>query len=92
MESVCSAGESQAVDDPDTNTIDYNLVCPEILDFVVPRPNCEYCHLPCLSEFGISKSSCPEGTPNQPGGIPDLDNLELDTPPDFQLPVRNSIA
>lgn len=74
--STCLAGESQAADD-----VDISLLCDEpnnysFLDSL--GPSSDYTHNPCHLPQGNGSTTC---------GIPELDNLELDTPPDFQLSV-----
>ncbi|KAK9272647.1 hypothetical protein L1049_003023 [Liquidambar formosana] len=76
------AGESQAVENFDPSGIDDSLLCKEILDsyapnFSGPSPiscNGFACNMNAVT--GDNYTAC---------GISDLENLELDTPPDFQL-------
>lgn len=89
MDSPWYAGESQAVDEPNANNMDDSLLCHEILDYDIPHFGAEYHHFPLLSELNGSKSVTLGRIARQPCGLSDLDNLELDTPPDFQLSVRN---
>lgn len=77
------AGESQA---PDLNDIEELLLCNEIIDSSMVS-----------SDFGLnSRASAgftgntkyvPQGVEHSASGVAELENLELDTPPDFQLTV-----
>lgn len=80
--STCLAGESQAAD---ANDVDDSLLCDEhndysFLDSFGPNvgPSADYTHSTC---------HLPQGNGNTTCGISELDNLELDTPPDFELAV-----
>ncbi|KAL5572798.1 hypothetical protein UlMin_022395 [Ulmus minor] len=65
------AGESQAAENPDLNCIDDTLLCKESFD---PGFN------------NMSDTNFTHNDNNiQPCGISELANLEMDTPPDFQL-------
>ncbi|XP_031260192.1 SUPPRESSOR OF GAMMA RESPONSE 1-like isoform X2 [Pistacia vera] len=77
------AGESQDVDYPDLNSIEESLLCKE-----------ENISSALLENSGINNVSYTDlwydtnnmkGNNSAPCGISDLENLELDTPPDFQL-------
>lgn len=77
------AGESQAVD------MDDPLLCNEIID--------SYAHLSDLrpkpssyTQVAHNITNLPLGDGNGTFGVADLENLELDTPPDFQLEVSSS--
>ncbi|KAJ6850274.1 SUPPRESSOR OF GAMMA RESPONSE 1-like [Iris pallida] len=67
------AGESQAVQE-----LDESLLCNEVLDSFAPAE----------SSFGFHYSNpergCIENT-NMLSAFPELDTIEMDTPPDFQL-------
>lgn len=71
------AGESQAVEN-DLNCLDDTLLCKEIFDT----------GLNYMSPTGFASNinELPRSG-NTSCGIADLENLELDTPPDFQLAV-----
>ena len=80
---TCLAGESQAVDG---NGVDDSLLCNEIFD--------SYVTLDDSGLNGVAFDGFARFTNDIPGvdnsvicGIVDLENLELDTPPDFQLAV-----
>lgn len=80
------AGESQAVDNSDFNGIDDSLLCKEIFYSSSLLPN--NCGLNPVSFTDIAHNTNEvTGNNNAPCGIADLENLELDTPPDFQLAV-----
>lgn len=71
------AGESQAAD------VDDSLLCDEHNDYSFLDsiglnfdPSAEYTHSTCHLPQGNGNTSC---------GISEWDNLELDTPPDFEL-------
>lgn len=77
---TCLAGESQAAD---ANDVDNSLLCDEhndysFLDSFGPNlgPSADYTHSTC---------HLPQENGNTTCGISELDNLELDSPPDFQL-------
>ncbi|PON47622.1 NAC domain containing protein [Trema orientale] len=70
------AGESQAVDDSDLNSIDNSLLCKETFDS-------RFSYIPNTDFTCDGNTLAGESIP--PCGISDLENLELDTPPDFQL-------
>ncbi|CAN4082392.1 unnamed protein product [Withania somnifera] len=84
---TCLAGESQAAD---ANDVDISLLCDErndsyvFLDSFGPNiGSVDYTHNTCHLPQGNGNTSC---------GISELDNLELDTPPDFQLAVSFILA
>ncbi|KAJ8750002.1 hypothetical protein K2173_013917 [Erythroxylum novogranatense] len=72
------AGESQNVESCDFNDIDDTLLCKEVFDSS---------SIFCNSSGGnnVSYSGIQTTGKNRPAGIADLENLELDSPPDFQL-------
>lgn len=79
------AGESQAVENCDLNCLDESLLCKEIFDSCAP-----------LDHWGLNDISYTNFVSNKnevtinnnvSSGIPELLNIELDTPPDFQLAV-----
>lgn len=79
------AGESQAVEDPDPNINDEALLCHEDLDsFPAFEDSSLQFQFPDLDH---SKNEIPGKINNSLSGIYDLDNIEIDTPPDFQLAV-----
>lgn len=81
------AGESQAVENYDFDGLDDILVCNEILD---TSSVLNGTGLNCTSSNGLACDTnvlAGPGHDNLPYGISDLENLELDTPPDFQLSV-----
>jgi hypothetical protein len=75
------AGESQTLND-----VDELLLCNEIIDSPI-----------ISNDFGLSSrpsdtishntNDLRQGVDNPKGGIAELENLELDTPPEFQLSV-----
>ena len=78
------AGESQPVENSDFDSLD-DLLCNEIFD------SCAQ-----LNDLGMNTTTVNgfagntnllDGNENASFGIPDLDNIQLDTPPDFQLSV-----
>nr|POF06123.1 suppressor of gamma response 1 [Quercus suber] len=77
------AGESQAVENSDLNCMNDSLLCREIFDNYAPLNNSGLNHI----SFTGSSSNTNEMTLNNSAssGIPDLENIYLDTPPDFQL-------
>ncbi|GFY87241.1 RNA-binding CRS1 / YhbY (CRM) domain protein [Actinidia rufa] len=75
------AGESQAVDG---NGVDDPLLCNENLNSYVSLDDLGLNDDPS-NDFSRLTRDAPEVDRNPPCGIADLENLELDTPPDFQL-------
>lgn len=79
------AGESQAVENTDLNCMDDSLLCKEIFDSFAPLSHSGLNH---LSHSGfVSNTTEVTGNNNASSGIADLANIDLDTPPDFQLTV-----
>ncbi|XXG73250.1 hypothetical protein AAC387_Pa07g2201 [Persea americana] len=78
--------ESHGVNDPNLIDIDESLLCNEILDSFPPfdEPGLE--HIPYFSDCS-HRSEPIEQDLNSLRRIPDLDNIEVDTLPDFQLAV-----
>lgn len=80
---ACLAGESQAAENSILNSIDDSLVCKKIFNFC--------CHLNDLGQNCISctnfacNTNGVTGDNDQSIGIADLENIELDTPPDLHL-------
>lgn len=72
------AGESQAVESSDINCLDETLLCKEIFDSGLNYMS--------DGDFASGTNDLPKNG-NASYGIADLENLELDTPPDFQLSV-----
>ncbi|XP_010251054.1 PREDICTED: NAC domain-containing protein 8 [Nelumbo nucifera] len=85
MDTAWWAGESQAVEDPDLNVMDDILLCNEILDSYAPADNSGLRPIPNFSEYGCSRSDALIADGNTASGIPSLDDIEIDTPPDFHL-------
>jgi hypothetical protein len=79
------AGESQAVENSGLNSMDDSLLCKEIFESCAPLNNSG---LNYSSYTGLA-SNTNEMTANNnaSSGFADLENLELDTPPDFYLSV-----
>lgn len=77
------AGESQAAENSDFDGLDDILLCKEILDSSA-RLNDSGMNSTIVNGFA-SNTNLSVGNDNASFGISDLDNLELDTPPDFQL-------
>lgn len=79
------AGESQGIDDVELHYLEDNLLCDEVLDSGAFISNSQSNQM----SFPLSDSNaCHEmASSNIPCGIADLENLELDTPPDFHLAV-----
>ncbi|KAF8408317.1 hypothetical protein HHK36_007466 [Tetracentron sinense] len=77
------AGESQAVENPDASGMEDSLLCNEILDSYAPLDNSGLKDYPHFTYR--STSDALGGDINSNCGFTDLDNIELDTPPDFQL-------
>ncbi|KAL6972331.1 hypothetical protein U1Q18_012506 [Sarracenia purpurea var. burkii] len=80
---TCLPGESQAVDG---NDIDDLLLCDEIFDFYADLGDSGLNDGP-FSAFARLTNDIPGVDRNATCGIADLENLELDTPPDFQLAI-----
>ncbi|KAF5746900.1 putative NAC domain transcriptional regulator superfamily protein [Tripterygium wilfordii] len=81
------AGESQAVETDDLNYIEDSWLCKEILDSTSHLNNPGLNH---VSYSGFCRDNKAEtGTNNTSAGSFDLENIELDTPPDFQLSDLN---
>ncbi|XP_043725491.1 SUPPRESSOR OF GAMMA RESPONSE 1-like [Telopea speciosissima] len=79
------AGESQAVEDLDPNGVDDSLLCNEILDSYAPIDNPGVRNTSYLLDFNGSQTDAVQGVVGAANGIPDLDGIELGTPPDFEL-------
>lgn len=81
------AGESQDIDNVELHYLEDNLLCNEVLDSCAVMSNNQLNQMP----FSLSGSNtCHEiMNDNVPCGIADLENLELDTPPDFHLSVSS---
>ncbi|KAK6928395.1 NAC domain, partial [Dillenia turbinata] len=77
------AGESQPVDQPGLNGIDDQLLCKETFDCYASI-NSGLQEIP-YPGFPHATSDAFCGNQTSPCGVSDLDNIELDTPPDFQL-------
>ncbi|XP_008812203.2 SUPPRESSOR OF GAMMA RESPONSE 1-like [Phoenix dactylifera] len=74
------AGESLAVEEPDPNNLDESLLCHEVLDSFPPiEDSFDYPNL------NRDKNETPATQANTLCGFSDLDNIIIDTPPDFQL-------
>ncbi|CAK7328137.1 unnamed protein product [Dovyalis caffra] len=78
------AGESQAVENTDFNGFDDSLLCNEIFDSAPRLPNNSGVN-PVSYTGSAHNTNEVKDNNNEPCGIADLENLELDTPPDFQL-------
>uniref|UniRef100_A0A1D1XE08 NAC domain-containing protein 8 n=1 Tax=Anthurium amnicola TaxID=1678845 RepID=A0A1D1XE08_9ARAE len=77
---VC-AGESQVVEDSDDLVV--SLLCDEVLDPLFPMEESGLRHSQCsLNDFGRDDAL---GKDSVLCGFPDLDNIDTDTPPDFNL-------
>ncbi|KAL2505257.1 NAC domain containing protein 85 [Abeliophyllum distichum] len=72
------AGESQAVD------LDDSLFCNEIIDSYALLSDLRPKNSSC-TQVAHNTTNIPQGDGNGTFGIADLETLELDTPPDFQL-------
>ncbi|KAG8634961.1 SUPPRESSOR OF GAMMA RESPONSE 1 [Manihot esculenta] len=83
------AGESQAVENYDFSSIDDSLLCKEIFDssslFLSNSGNVSYNGSAHTRNEVTGDTTNNNNNNNAPCGIADLENLELDTPPDFQL-------
>lgn len=77
------AGESQAVD------MDDLLLCNEIIDSYAPLSDLRPINS-SNTQVARNITNLTQGDGNSTFGIADLENLELDTPPDFQLEVSSS--
>lgn len=86
------AGESQAVEYYDFSSIDDSLLCKEIFDssslFLSNSGNVSYNGSAHTRNEVTEDTTNNNNNNNAPCGIADLENLELDTPPDFQLAVN----
>ncbi|XP_057489664.1 SUPPRESSOR OF GAMMA RESPONSE 1-like isoform X2 [Actinidia eriantha] len=78
---TCLEGESQAVDG---NGVDDSLLCNEIFDSYVTLDDSGLNGV-AFDGFARFTNDIPGVDNNISCGIVDLENLELDTPPDFQL-------
>ncbi|XP_058101952.1 SUPPRESSOR OF GAMMA RESPONSE 1-like isoform X2 [Magnolia sinica] len=79
------AGESQGVEETNLDDADDSLLCNEILDFQLPFEESELKHVPYFPDVGCSRMNTHERETKPVCGSLDLDNIEVDTPPDFQL-------
>lgn len=87
------AGESQAVEYYDFSSIDDSLLCKEIFDssslFLNGSTlnNIAYRGTASNTKQLTGNNDSNKNNNNAPCGIADLENLDFDTPPDFQLAV-----
>ena len=81
------AGESQDIADGELHYLEDNLLCNEVLDSSALISNNQVNQIP----FPLSGSNAYHeiANDNVPCGIADLENLDLDTPPDFHLAVSS---
>ncbi|KAG8637668.1 hypothetical protein MANES_15G151500v8 [Manihot esculenta] len=85
------AGESQGVENPDFSGIHDSLLCKEIFDssslFLNGSTlnNISYCGTASNTKQLTGNNDSNKNNNNAPCGIADLENLDFDTPPDFQL-------
>lgn len=82
------AGESQPPENSHPSGLDDSLLCNENFESYAPLGDSSYYPAPsfaCNTSSGVAA-----GEKNATSGFSDLENLELDTPPDFQLAVRSS--
>jgi hypothetical protein len=79
------AGESQAVENCDLNCLDDSLLCKEIFDSCASSNHWGLNDI-SYTNFVSNKNEMTINN-NASSGIPELENIELDTPPDFQLSV-----
>ncbi|KAL3569059.1 hypothetical protein D5086_028949 [Populus alba] len=78
------AGESQAVENSDFSALDDSLLCNEIFVSAPRVPSNSGVNR--VSYTGMAHNTNEvNGNNDEPCGIAELENLELDTPPDFQL-------
>ncbi|XP_022991029.1 SUPPRESSOR OF GAMMA RESPONSE 1-like [Cucurbita maxima] len=77
------AGESQGIDDAELHYLEDHLLCNEVLDSNVLTSNSQLTQM----SFPLPGSNGCHNIMNDnvTCGIADLENLELDTPPDFHL-------
>lgn len=75
------AGESQAIDEPNSNILDKTLHCKEVLDSFAAAGGSSL----RLNSIEHGGSTGMLNNDNILNGYPDLDDIEMDTPPDFQL-------
>lgn len=81
------AGESQAPENSDLGHIEDSLLCKEEINSSAFLNNSGINN---VSYTGFSHNAYSmKGNNSAPCGISDLENLELDTPPDFQLAVSS---
>lgn len=87
------AGESQGVENPDFSGIHDSLLCKEIFDssslFLNGSTlnNIAYRGTASNTKQLTGNNDSNKNNNNAPCGIADLENLDFDTPPDFQLAV-----
>lgn len=77
------AGESQPPENSHPSGLDDSLLCNENFESYAPLGDSSYYPAPsfaCNTSSGVAA-----GEKNATSGFSDLENLELDTPPDFQL-------
>lgn len=78
------AGESQAIDNPDLDSVEETLLCKEEINSSALGNNANINN--SVSDTNTAKNTISNFGP--PCGIVDLENLDFDTPPDFHLSVR----
>ena len=83
------AGESQAIENSDFSGIDDSLLCNEIFNLSPLFPNNSGLNNVPYNSIAYTTNEV-TGNNNAPCGIADLENLQLDTPPDFTLNVSLS--
>ncbi|XP_020534130.1 SUPPRESSOR OF GAMMA RESPONSE 1 isoform X2 [Jatropha curcas] len=79
------AGESQAVENSDFSGIDDSLLCKEILDGSSLLFNSSGLNNVSCTSIASNTNQLTTRNNDTSYGIADLENLELDTPPDFQF-------
>ncbi|KAJ8475616.1 hypothetical protein OPV22_019343 [Ensete ventricosum] len=81
--SIWWAGESQAVDEMHPSNFHESLLCHEVLDSF-PHYEESSIHLNCTN-LDCSRNQTVAAISSTACGFSDLDNILIDTPPDFQL-------
>ena len=87
VNSFCLAGESQAVEEFDPKAMEESLWCHEVLDNFAHADEPSM-HL-AYSDLDHGRNDIADRNLNAGPLFSELDNIPIDTPPDFHLAVRS---
>jgi len=90
VNSLWLAGESQAVEEFDPKSLEQSLLCHEVLDNFSHADEPSF-HL-SYSDLDHGRNDMVDRNPSAGCLFSELDNIPIDTPPDFHLAVRSIIS